>query len=145
MCVLQGDYQGDVPENGDTELLQQRIASRVQDLIAVSSSSSSSPDADRLPTITHRPSRASSILGKRKAAAPRTVPEYQKAAVGLTKDIVDQRREATPLFSFAMSLIDDMKLIKCPRRLCILKHSLNNLVHEAVMAEMPDSCHEDCH
>ena len=144
--MLQGDCQGDVPENGDAELLQQRIPSTAQDLTAASSSSSSSPDADRLPTITHRPSRASSILGKRKAAAPGTVPEYQKTAVGLLKDIVDQRRkEESPHFSFAMALIDDMKLIKCPRRLCILKHSLYNLVHEAIMAEMPDSCHEGCH
>ena len=124
-------------------MLQQPVKSRAQDS-SPGSSSSSPANTGTLPTMTRTPSRARSILGKRTAAAPQPASQIQETAVGLMKEIIAQRKkEESPQLNFAVSLAEELHEVKCPRRLRIVKHRLRNIVHEASMAELPESFYEN--
>ena len=130
-------------ESGDIRMLQQPVQSRAQDW-SPGSSSSSSANTGTLPTMTRTPSRARSILGKRTAAAPQSDSQIQETAVGLMKELLAHRKkEESPVLNFAVSLADELHQVKCPRRLLIVKRRLTNIVHEALMDEVPQSSYEN--
>ena len=119
---------------GDIECLMKQVAERSRN---TSSGSASSTQADSLPVIS-TPTRG---LGKRGKSTPSTPQEktpdakatFQTAATAYFNTL--QERDKNPDTTFAKDLAEDLSQITNKQKKQILKHSIRELMHKALMEE----------
>ena len=89
---------------------------------------------------TPTPAKIPRVLGKRTITPQESTSTFQAAAAGFLQQMSEKHNaKGNEHTNFAIALADDLNQIRSRTRVLILKNRITNLVHEALMAEIPVS------
>ena len=99
------------------------------------------PESSRgLAELPSPPTKVRRVLGTNKLSPTAQKLDFQDVAIGfLTQLKENQQRNENPLMNYALTIAERLQQIQSLKRVTLLKHKLDELIHEALLEEMPDN------
>ena len=81
------------------------------------------------------------VFGTNKLSPAAQKPDFQDVEIGFLTQLKEnlQKRKENPHMNYAFTIAEGLQQIKSLRRVTVLKHKLDGLIHEAVLEEMLDN------
>ena len=131
--------------SADIEMLLQHVWEPVQQ----QASGSQEPADNRAPPesssglaeLPSPPTKVRHVFGTNKLSPAAQTPDFQDVETGFLTQLKEnrQKRKENPHMNYALTLTESLQQIKSLRRVTVLKHRLDGLIHEAVLEEMLDN------
>ena len=100
-----------------------------------------SPTPRKEPSTSSRPPNPKRrILGAAPTSKP-DKPDFEDVAVGFIQQLKESRSQKShnPHMNYAATVADRLSQITSAKQVAVLKHKIDNLLHEAIMEEMADN------
>ena len=130
--------------SADIEMLLQRVREPVQQ----QTGGSQEPADNRAPSESSKglaelpspPTKVRRVLGTNKLSPTAQKLDFQDVAIGFLTQLKENRqRNENPHMSYALTIAERLRQIQSLKRVTLLKHKLDGLIHEALLEVMPDN------
>ena len=80
------------------------------------------------------------VLGTNKLSPTAQKPDFEDVVIGFLTQLKENwQRNENPHMNYALTITERLQQIQSLKRVTILKHKLDGLIHEALLEEMPDN------